>query len=115
MQNFSFLEKRLFPRFAVSIPLSYFNPSLDKTMRTQTRDISAEGLCILTDRVLAPATSLDIFLQMIDDGKKIYRKGKVVWVNVSDSDKYRIGIKLEPPKLDSIALVLRTIIAQKEY
>jgi len=115
MENSEFIEKRAFPRFPVNIQLRYLDAGLDKIIRTQTFDISAQGLCMIADKELPPGFSLDIFLQMIDDGEKIYRKGKVVWANVIGSEKYRVGIKLEEPRLEPIPLVLRTIMSQKGY
>jgi len=115
MNDSSYIEKRAFPRFPVSIPLRYCEPHTNDTAYAQTRDISARGLCMITEEALPPDTSLDIYLKMIDDGGEVYRKGKVVWSNMLTSNKYRVGIELEEPNLKPIPLILRTIKAQRKY
>ncbi len=115
MQNSFFSEKRVSPRFPVGIPLSYFESGSENAIHIQTYDIGAEGICIVTDKELPPGTCLDIYLHMLDNGEKIYRKGRVIWLNIIDSVKYRIGIKLEKPNLKTIPLVLRTIKAKRKY
>jgi len=115
MENPSFVEKRAFSRFNIAIPLVYSEANSAETILAQTYDIDTEGLSIITDKQLPCGASLDICLRMVDNDEQIYRKGKVIWSDMLDSGKYRIGIKLEEPKLKPIPLVLRTIIARKKY
>jgi hypothetical protein len=107
-----FKEKRLHPRFAVSIPVQYTDPSLNASFQTQTHDISEEGLGLITDKALNADTLLEICLRMTDNGQEIPAKGRVVWSKKLASDKYRIGLKLEGTKLKPIPLVLR-ILSQR--
>jgi len=115
MENLAFTEKRTYPRFNVSIPLSCFDLNSDKKINAQSHDISTEGLGIIVVKPIPVGAELDICIHMLDNGEKIYRKGKVVWSNEIDSGSYRIGIRLEEQKLDPVPLVLRTIMAQKDY
>jgi len=115
MQNAPFIEKRAFPRFAVAIPLSYTGANSNKPIQVQTHDISAQGLCIVTDEFLPQGEYLDICLQMVDNGEQIYRRGKIIWLSATDTNKCKIGIKLEEPKIKSISIVLRTIKSQRNY
>jgi len=114
MPDIPFTEKRAFPRFPISIPLSYRDPNLCSVVNTKTYDISAMGIGLVTDKELSPDTCLQICLHMVDNGEKINIKGKVAWVAKFASDKYRVGIKLEE-KLKPIPLVLRSINFERKY
>lgn len=107
-----FKERRIFHRFTINIPASYVDPLLNKTLNAQTHDISVEGLGLVSERKLTVGTILEICLQMTDNGEKIVVKGKVVWLTLTDDNKYRAGIKLEGPRLEPVPLVLRTIQSQ---
>ena len=120
MENLGFKERRASARFPVKILLRYFNLNLPSHLtnrcegllgetRAQTQDISARGLCLVTREALAADTLLDIWLQMPDNGGQIYIKGKVVWSNMIEPDKYRVGVNLENTELNPIALALKTI------
>ena len=115
MENSPFRERRAFPRFPVHLALNCFDPYLRKEFQTETQNISAEGLCFETDEVLKLGNFLEIFLHMPDNNEEIHRIGKVVWSNMTESGKYRIGIKLEEPKLKPIPIVLRIINHQRKY
>lgn len=109
-----FKEKRGYPRFTVRIPVRYTDPNLNAAIQTQTYDISQEGLSLFTDKELAPETSLDVYLQMTDNGEEIPARGRVIWSKkFTAQDKYRVGLKLEGQKLKPIPLVLR-ILSQKK-
>jgi hypothetical protein len=114
MPNTIFIEKRAFPRFQVNMPLVCSEANLNKQFYAHTHDISAKGLCAVVDRELLPDTFLDINIQMLDNDEQVYRRGRVVWSKRINSD-YKIGIKLEEPKLNSTMLVLRTINYRIKY
>jgi N-acetyl-anhydromuramyl-L-alanine amidase AmpD len=115
MPNSPFREKRSFPRFTVSIPLCYTQSDSNRTIQAQTHDISALGLCIVTDEKLPAGDCLGICFQMVDNAEQIYRKGRVVWSGPGDYNKFKIGVQLEEPKLKPISMVLRTIKSQNKY
>lgn len=120
MENLGFKERRTFARFPVKILLRYFNLNLPSHLtngcggllgeaHTQTQDIGAKGICLLTREELTADTPLDIWLQMPDNGEQVYIKGKVVWSNMIEPDKYRVGVNLENTELNPILLALKTI------
>jgi len=109
MENLGLKEKRVFPRYSVKILLRYFNLNLLGEAHAQTQDISAKGICLVTREALAEDTPLDIWLQMPDNGEQIYIKGKVVWSNMIEPDKYRVGVNLENTELNPILLALKAI------
>jgi N-acetyl-anhydromuramyl-L-alanine amidase AmpD len=115
MQSFPFLEKRTYPRFPVNVPLSYTDANSNNTRYAQTHDISAQGLCIVTNEELPVGGCLGICFQMMDNGEQIYRRGKVIWSGSADYNKYKIGVQLEQPNLKPISMVLRTIKSQRRY
>lgn len=112
MDNSEFTEKRAFTRFAVNIPLYYFDLVSSKTGQAYTHDISALGLGVVSNTELPVGRSLDLCLRMSDNAEEIRRKGTVVWSNMDGPDKCRAGIKLEDPKLKPIPLVLRILSQQ---
>jgi hypothetical protein len=109
MENLGFKERRVFARFPVKILLRYFNLNSLGEAHAQTQDISAKGICLVTREALAEDTPLDIWLQMPDNGEQIYIKGKVVWSNMIEPDKYRVGVNLENTELNPISLALKAI------
>lgn len=115
MQEQSFVEKRAFSRFPISISVICFHPALHKPVKTKTHDISAQGLGLITDKKLQPGDSLDLCLEMPDNGEKINRKAVVVWISMIGSNTGRVGIKLEEAKLKPVPLVLRVINYQRKY
>ncbi|MBU1871122.1 PilZ domain-containing protein [Patescibacteria group bacterium] len=110
MENVVTKERRLFTRFPVRILLKYFNLNLPGEPNLQrTNDISAQGICLVTDEELKVDTQLDIWLQMPDNGEQIYIKGRVIWTSMVKPNKYRVGVNLENTELNPILLALKTI------
>ncbi|PIP21005.1 MAG: hypothetical protein COX40_01665 [Candidatus Omnitrophica bacterium CG23_combo_of_CG06-09_8_20_14_all_40_11] len=109
MENLGFKERRAFARFPVKMLLRYFNLNLLGEAHAQTQDISAKGLCLVTREALAANTPLDIWLQMPDNSEQIYITGKVIWSNMTEPDKYKVGISLENTELNPILLALKAI------
>ena len=119
-----FQERRACMRFPVNIPLTYtlacgtinyaFS-AVDDKINGQTKDISAEGLGLLTDRELVPDKSIQICMQMVDNNEKILVTGKVVWSMMIEPGIYRAGIKIEDSVLNPIPMALRTIKIHRKY
>lgn len=115
MQNSGIKERRTFARFILPIPVSYNDPVLNKKINVKTHDISSNGIGLITDRAMTPGMHLDICLEMIDNGEKVYTQGKLIWSCMLEPGKYRAGFKIDDPKLRPIPLVLRTIKAKRKY
>jgi len=116
MEDLGFRERRAFARYSVKILLRYFNLNLPGEARAQTQDISAKGLCLVTKEALAADASLDIWLQMPDNSEQVYIEGKVVWSNMIEPDKYKVGVNLKNTGLNPILLALKTIqVRTKHY
>jgi len=113
MDDSQYREKRAYPRFPVSIPVTCCDATRDQQISAHTCDISAKGLCLLVDVAVPEGIHLDLSLQMLDDKNDICKKGRVVWSSKLESGKYRIGISLEDQKLEAVPIVLRTIMSRR--
>jgi hypothetical protein len=113
MQNIPFLERRTFPRFTIALPLTCSEFDFNKKIEAKTLNISAVGLCIITDieagLAVIPGDYLDVYLQVTNNGEWIYRKGKVVWSEPVLYSKYKFGIQLEEPKIKPISIILKIL------
>jgi Tfp pilus assembly protein PilZ len=108
MSNNGFKDKRAFPRFPISIRVTLMDPYLcGQIIVAQTKDISVGGVGIITENKLTAGSELNICLYMSDNGEEINLKGKAVWITAIDSERYRVGVKLEGCNLKPIPLVLR--------
>jgi len=106
----SFNEKRLYQRYPVEIPVSFFDPNLKRDVQAQTCDISIEGICLVTEYKLAPGSYLDISLKILNGSRKVLHKARVIWVGILHGDIYRVGFKLEEEKIDPISIALKSLI-----
>jgi len=106
-------DRRLFARFGAELSLKYSNSDPKVQIKARIRDLCAKGLGMLTDKVLAPDTHLDIWLKMPDNGEEIFTKGKVIWSERIEPNKYRVGIELEEPELMVISIILREIHVER--
>lgn len=111
----SYSEKRAFLRYPLNIPVGYMEPYSRTESAALTHDISEEGVCIVSDRPLLQGSSVDIYLRVKDDERKMHRQGRVAWSRIIEPGKYYNGIHIEDAPLDSIDLVLRTIKSQRNY
>jgi hypothetical protein len=109
MQEARFIDRRIFERIPVKLPLRFLYPDSNKEGLAQTEDISAEGIGLLTDRELLPSTPLEVWLQIPDKGEPLHTMGEVVWSQMIGPNKHRAGIRLEKLELMGMSRALRTI------
>ncbi len=115
MPNHGFIERRLCPRFPLTLCVNCFDMYSEKKIDGQTKDISAQGLRLISDKPLLAGYKLEIFIKMSDNGEKIYRKGRVIWSNISSQNKYQVGVFFDEKSLNPVPIVLRTIMTEKNY
>lgn len=108
MQETKLLDKRIFERIPVKLPLRFLYPNSDTEDLAQTQDISAAGIGLVTDRELLPRDHLEMWLQILDKGEPLHTTGEVVWSNIIEPNKYKVGISLEKAELMEMSRVLRT-------
>ena len=108
------IEKREVIRFAIAIPLKYAKTNLKDLTGISARDISANGLGLVTAEELPINAPLSLCLKMPDNGEEINLEAEVVWSQHLDTNEYRCGLRLKNIQLKPIPLVLRTIYARLE-
>jgi hypothetical protein len=104
-----FSEKRKFARFLISIPVEYAKVGMQQFTGAVTKDISAEGLGLITTEELPVNTLLSIRLTMPDNGEEILLDTEVLWSKKDGAGYYRCGLKLKDAPLKPVPLVLRTL------
>ena len=112
MQNTEFEDRRITQRIPTNFPLRFLTAHSNKEGLAQIQDVSANGIGLLTEEELQRYTTLEMQLQIPDKDELLYIRGEVVWSDMIEANKYRIGIKLE--KMDLVDLmellrVLRTV------
>jgi len=107
MQETKILDRRIFERIPVKLPLRFLNLTPNKQGLAQTHDISGEGIGIEVDEKLLPHTYLEMQLQIPHSDVPIYTKGRVVWSENVQSNHYRVGISLEEVKLMKMWSIIR--------
>ncbi len=85
-------EKRKCERCNIRAPVHYALKGYHKFGNTVTKDISEDGMGVVLDQFVAPAT--DIFLELNISSRVVSALGKVMWVQqLPSSYRYRAGIK----------------------
>ena len=112
MQEDNYQERRQVPRFSIDIPLKYLNAAINKVCLARTFNISANGIGLVTDDEVAKGTSLDLWINMPDNGEQIPAKGEVVWSDRTDNNSYLVGVALKNSSFKPIPIVLRAIQAK---
>jgi c-di-GMP-binding flagellar brake protein YcgR len=107
MQNFE--DRRIFQRFSVKLPLRCLNLNSGKEFAAQTNDISANGIGLVTEENLPAESPLEMWLAIPDKCQPLYARAEVVWSNMMETNKYRVGVRLEKTDLMGLSRVLRII------
>jgi hypothetical protein len=114
MEKTEIKEKRAHPRFQISIPALYCSVDATELSRGYTHDISVGGICLVGNACFPSGTFVDVILELMDTGERIYNKGQIVWYQEIDDANVYLGIKLDG-FLKPIPLVLRSIKIQRQY
>ncbi|MBM3243825.1 MAG: PilZ domain-containing protein [Candidatus Omnitrophica bacterium] len=109
MPEEGFSEKRGSVRFLISIPLKYAKVGIQQFTSAVTKDISAEGLGLITAQELPSHAEISVCLAMPDNGEEIPLDAEVLWSKKDESGNYRSGLKIKQRRLKPIPLVLRTL------
>jgi hypothetical protein len=109
MQPWTRAEKRSAPRFEIDIPIASSTSQSDISILSKIHDISAYGLGTMVPLQLSIGTVLDVVLMMPEKEDQVRLKGKVVWVQSTASDTYRVGIQFLTDKFNPIPYVLKTL------
>jgi len=102
-------DRRIFERLPTKLPLRYLEQEKGQEGKGQIQDISAKGVCFVSDGQLAPRSSLELWIDMPDKGEPLYARGEVVWTEMLSPDKCKAGVCLEKANLMGLSRVLRTL------
>lgn len=72
-------EQRRFIRITNRLTAIFTVVKTGKTRRALTRDISAGGICVITEELLEPGTALEVALTLPDREAPITFLGEVAW------------------------------------
>lgn len=109
MEKARFEDRRIFARFSTNFPLRFLDLRSGKEGEASTQDISAKGIGFVTKEQLQPDIPLEMWLQVPDKGEPLYTRGDVVWSEMVEPDKYRVGVNLEKANLMGMSRVLRAM------
>jgi hypothetical protein len=110
MQKTKIEERRIFERIPAKLSLRFLDTHSNKYGLVQTRDISAQGVGLLTENELPAHIPLDIWLSIPNKRESYYTRGEVVWSREVEPNKYRAGVRLEKVDFMGISQALRTTI-----
>jgi hypothetical protein len=100
------VERRIFARINIKIPLKFLNSANDKEGTAETVDISANGVGFVTKENLLPETPLEMWLDIPDHHDPLHILGKVVWSqDLGNNMDKRIGVHLGEERLIGLGRV----------
>lgn len=101
------VERRVFERIPVSLPVRLFDSGRNRELIADTVDVSAKGLGIVSRGALNAGDNLELWLNMPDKKEPFYARGSVAWAQAQETGGYRAGIELEKAELMGMARVFR--------
>lgn len=99
-------DRRIFERIETSLPVRFLNPASGAEGKARTLDISADGMCLVSQDRLFSGTPLELWLDIPDQHEPLYTRGEVVWAKPWGAAQQRLGIQLEKAELMGLARVL---------
>jgi hypothetical protein len=99
----NFVDKRIFARFPIELPLRFLEADANREGQAKTMDISSKGLGIVSEEKLLPNTPLEMWLKVPDKVEPFYTRGQVVWSQEIGASGFRYGVNLERADLMSLA------------
>jgi len=102
-------DRRDFARFSIDLRVQFLDPINNKKGEGQTKDISAKGIGMLTNKNLSPETEVEMWVKIPHKEEPLYIKGKVIWSKEVEDNKYRVGISLDHPDLIGVSHILREV------
>lgn len=101
-------ERRVFERFAVTLPANLIDLDTAKESAVEACDVSAKGVGVVGKDCLRTGDRLELWLN-IDDGREaFYTKGCVAWSMQQEPGKYRSGILLDKAELMGMSRIFRS-------
>ena len=91
------IERRKYARIEIELPVKYnMEDKPGEPKSAKTLNISAEGLCLLSDEKLEAGKKVTIDLDLVDNKPVVNLKAQVVWsAQREDLHAFANGIKIE--------------------
>ncbi|MBN1697474.1 MAG: PilZ domain-containing protein [Spirochaetales bacterium] len=89
-------EKREYRRLDINIAVSYDLDKGRKWTETETKNLSAGGICLLTKEALQAGTHLTLKFRLPDTSESLEVRGEIMWNQkyvINDEEYYDNGIK----------------------
>lgn len=100
-------DRRIFARIPVDFSAKFLDLTENKEGEAVACDISAKGIGLLANKRLQPRSDLEIWLNFPDGSNPFYTRGRVIWSEMVEPDKYKAGINLEKADLMGISRFMR--------
>ena len=107
MENSNNLERRVFERFSVELPVRFIDIYRYQEGEGKTVDISAKGIGMVTEQNLTPFTPVELWVDTPLQHQTFYARGEVVWSKPISENLWRIGLEFERADLMGVAQLLR--------
>jgi c-di-GMP-binding flagellar brake protein YcgR len=72
-------NRRKYPRVEVEIQVTVGNGSESMNFKSETRDVSAGGVCVKLDSFVEAPTDVNVVLRLPDDQPPLETVGRVAW------------------------------------
>ena len=103
-------ERRTFERLKIDFPVKFLEINTNKEGWGRMVDISpGGGGMLVTEIVLEPGNSLEMWVNIPDNQDPLNVRGKVVWYKEVERNLYRVGVKFDSVDFLSISRVLRVL------
>ena len=100
-------DNRVFERINARFPLRFLDSVSGREGESQTVDISANGVGLVTHEALDLHTPLEMWMRIPDQHEPFYTRGEIVWSSsLGDPRQKRFGVRLEKAELMGLARVL---------
>lgn len=108
MNPYHLKDQRRCLRFSIELAAVYKKPGEDDFSNAVTLDISATGICFVSDEELEPGLELMMKIQL-PPNETVVLKTQVIWVKSlfgSGAHEFRVGVKImEPIQFDESKFV----------
>jgi len=90
-------ERRKFVRLNINVEINYSIIPHEEQQETGTKNISAGGICMVSDKPLSIGDTLQLEIKLPEDPPSIQVKGKAVWVKqfiaTEKHESFDIGVE----------------------
>jgi hypothetical protein len=109
--DMSYEDRRTYERFQVEVPLDCSEENSREEHSLCARDISAEGLGVISEKKFRTGTVVHMSLHLPGLNKELTAEGEVIWSEKS-GDGFRVGINLGQEGLMEVSTILRFLRAK---